>query len=452
VQLSTTLFPNSVLVHDDLRAHLADHNNSVRVFAAILLSAHGKDSRAVTVLTDAIASGDPRRQQAADALKQYGAESVQGLINVFGSQTKFSFDDPKEIAPKTLVSIGEPAVPGLIAALNTARGQELTEVVRTLGEIGPSASDAIGPLTKLASARPSGSGSEVLYALAQVGPNDGQIADFLVTVILGSPARDLDAEFAIRRMAAKTAVPCLRAGLERSSQGSAVYLADALGSFGEEAAQAVPDLIKLLNNSGYNLSLVTDALGKIGPAASDARTALMQRLKNSSGYDEGYILEALGKIHPDAESTIPAIIAAIRQEALHTDMRRFRITAEALESMRNAAVAEETVRSLERFDDGIGRSEGLFTGLVIREIGADKWQRYGTEILRAALDSTPHECDEYGVFRNGFGALGSFGYLAKSAIPEISDLRPQFSGCGDVARYMEEALKKLDPSRGNSVK
>jgi len=196
----------------------------------------------------------------------------------------------------------------------------------------------------------------------------------------------------------------------------------------------------------------TEALGKIGPAARDARTALLHRLETTSGYDRGYVLEALGKIHPDVELTIPAMIAAIRQEAAHSDMRRFRITAKALESMRSGGVAEETVRSLERFDDGIGRMEGLFTGLAIREIGPDKWQKYGSEILKAALDSTPHECDEYGVFRNGFGAIGAFGPLARSASPEIADLRALFSGCGDVGRYLEEALTKIDPSTSISVK
>jgi WD40 repeat protein len=447
------LFGESVLTRKDLHEHLADQNEMIRTTAALMLNVKTKDPASIPVLADAIASGNERREDAARALGEYGPEAVTDLIRVFESRKSLVNRGSKELARKTLVGIGSPAVPGLLAALTTMQPEEQMDVVTTLDEIGPPAREAIEPLIGLASDKTEGNRSAVLRALASIGPNDSRVLDLLISSILDSDEQ-LEATFAVEKMSAPVAVPRLRKALsQRSSSSSTKYVAMALGSFGAEAAEAVPNLISMLEvsplrNGNDMTNEIVEALGKIGPTARGAAPVLLKRLEASSGYEKSHLLEALGKIRADAETTIPAIISSVREERTAEDSRRFRITGQALEDMIKSGVPQEVARSLERLDDAIGREEGLFASLVMREIGPSNWNAFRSQILTSSLDSAPHECDEYGIFRAAFGAIGAFGDNAGTFVPEISELRQSFKDCRDVTASIDGALKHIQEKRG----
>jgi WD40 repeat protein len=442
------LFGESASTRKDLHDHLTDENEITRITVALLLNANGKDAESVPVLAEAIASGNEKREEAAKAISQYGSDAVSDLIRVLGSREGYSYRDSNELVRKALVAVGRPAVPALLVALKTTQGDQQKEVVTALGEIGPPASEAVETLIDLDANGTTRNRSEILNALASIGPSDGRVIDFLISVLLTS-TDPLGASFALERTSASDAVPRLRKVLrEQPSSPSTKYAVMALGSFGAGAGEAVPDLMTILaSSSSHNLgdvgNDVVEALGKIGPSAREASSLLLTRLERSSGYEKSQVLEALGKVLPAADKTIPAILAAVRQEMLVEDFRRFRITRQALEDMARRAVPEDVVRSLEPLDDAIGRQEGLFSNLVMRDIGSSNWNAFRNQILDSALESAPHECDEYGVFRSAFDAVGGFHERARSFAGEIKELRQSFKDCRDVSGHIDAILANL---------
>jgi len=444
------LFPNAPPTRSDLKTYLTDQDEAIRFEAAYLLGEQYLDQSAIPVLLDAIESSGARDREAGDLLVKYGADAVPGLIGAFKSTPKSSIDDPREIARKAIVAIGSPGVECLISSLYTTHGEERAEVVRALAELGPKARGAVDALMTLYREDDSKDKGGVSEALAQIAPDNEEVADILVNEILHAQPGRWTAIYGIEKMNAAIAVPRLTNALKLHQRASESDLVTALGSFGEKAADAVSELITVLRTAS-DMREITQAIGNIGPPAHDAESALIVRLQTASGYDTDYLLEALGKIHPNPETAIPAIFSVIRQEAARSDMRRYRIDSQSLEAMRDSDLPDDISRRLERLDDGIGRPEALFTSLAIREIGAASWEKYHDQILSLSLEST-HACDSESVFRDAFGAFTSLGPAAQSAVPEILKLREQFSSCADVLTDIDEAVRRIEPQFSNTTK
>ena len=101
----------------------------------------------------------------------------------------------------------------------------------------------------------------------------------------------------------------------------------ALGGFGREAAEAVPQLVRALGDDDPRVRwFAIEALGLIGPEAKDAVPALVEALRSrdlayalasedSDALKDGPIrliaAFALGRIGPDARAAIPDLIAAL---------------------------------------------------------------------------------------------------------------------------------------------
>jgi HEAT repeat protein len=94
-------------------------------------------------------------------------------------------------------------------------------------------------------------------------------------------------------------------------------VAEALGSMGPAAKDAVPALIAALTaalhdeNWKFRVSVV-QALGEIGPAAKDASVpALIVALTDEDKTVRAYAFEALGRIGPEAKDAVPALAEAL---------------------------------------------------------------------------------------------------------------------------------------------
>jgi HEAT repeat protein len=85
---------------------------------------------------------------------------------------------------------------------------------------------------------------------------------------------------------------------------------EAVGRLGSQAREAIPDLIRLLedNNLGWRAAL---ALGDIGPAAVPL---LQESVQHSRGFTRARAIFALGEIGPRTKAAIPLLLAIARDD------------------------------------------------------------------------------------------------------------------------------------------
>lgn len=96
------------------------------------------------------------------------------------------------------------------------------------------------------------------------------------------------------------------------------FAAEALGEFGPLAKDAVPILLKAVQNKASPVSgpslceKAIIALGQIGPASKDALPELKKMLLEDTGYLGVQSAEAIGRIDPDDNSPYPYLNARLR--------------------------------------------------------------------------------------------------------------------------------------------
>jgi HEAT repeat protein len=225
------------------------------------------------------------------------------------------------------------AVPALIEALDPKNEDDLRkDVVRALGEIAPSDKRVIGRLAALLSElgrHPDPTDrvggflfEEVTNALAKAGP------PAIPTLIEKLAIREdqfgedeLGTSGAAAQALGRIGLPALPALLDaikdRSRRVGAVI---ALGYLGTQCASAcVPALLRHVKDPDVNVRFsVYMALGKIGPAASEAVPALIAALDYERSFDpmrisqgaltqQMVVIETLGQIGPKARAALPRL-------------------------------------------------------------------------------------------------------------------------------------------------
>jgi HEAT repeat protein len=111
------------------------------------------------------------------------------------------------------------------------------------------------------------------------------------------------------------AVPALREALQDERGGEAA--AHVLGLMGAPAAEAVPDLIAILQRpqaAGALRGEAAFALGRIGEPAGDIVPALIAALKDRNKDVRQQAADALGWIGPPAREAVPALVAALKDD------------------------------------------------------------------------------------------------------------------------------------------
>ncbi|HEY7156829.1 MAG TPA: HEAT repeat domain-containing protein [Gemmataceae bacterium] len=152
--------------------------------------------------------------------------------------------------------------------------------------------------------------------LGQIGPEARESSSALAA--LTAALRDKDPY--VRAVAAGAlasigpagpdALPPLR---DMLSDGERVPALRALARYGAEAAPAIPQAIKLLDDDESEVRWnAARTLGKIGPAAREAVPALVAALKDDDALVREHAAEALGDIGPDAKDSVRALMAVLQ--------------------------------------------------------------------------------------------------------------------------------------------
>jgi len=159
----------------------------------------------------------------------------------------------------------------------------------------------------------------------------------------------------------KSQVPPLVEILETTkSSGVRFSVVRALGSFGSEAADAVPALCKVLKDKDWSKrDVAAEALGKIRGDMERTIPALMEALKDEDTRVRGAVIRAFGRIGSGDRRIVSALATALEDE----DMEVRAEAADALAAMgpeaKAAIAALEKAAKCEYFNVSMAAQEAL---------------------------------------------------------------------------------------------
>lgn len=267
---------------------LTDENEHIRDISATSLRVIGPDAKdAIPALIKLLGDNSTFRT-AQGALGSIGKAAIPDLIALFpepkeDSETKEAKDIRWRIRRRAISvfgAIGGVAVPDLIEVLKSERsGLSQDFAAEALGDIGPAAKDAVPALIQHITE----SNRYKKKSKENLGQYQWTLKSFLDTL------RETDIAWGARALGkigpdAKDAAPKLHSLLEevkdQEFNANKQTLIEALGGIGPAASASVPTLIQLLKDPNADVRLATIiALGKMGPAAKDARQNLEAILK-----------------------------------------------------------------------------------------------------------------------------------------------------------------------------
>jgi HEAT repeat protein len=217
-----------------------------------------------------------------------------------------------------LANFGAPAVPGLIDGLKHEALR--AEIAFLLGEIGPAAAPATEALVGLTHDEDHHVRSEAVHALASIGPGAKAAVPDLVE-LLGQPECPITHEtvYALGKIGpdAKSAEPTLLKLAQGSDEALSVISAWALIQIGGASARTATEVVPVLSACldaplPKSRQLSAEALGSLGSLAKDAVPELAKALDDEVDDEaRAATAEALAAIRGSAPET-----AAIETEAI----------------------------------------------------------------------------------------------------------------------------------------
>jgi HEAT repeat protein len=367
-----------------------------------------------------------------------------------------SDEDVRKYAARALADIGPESVGALLEALKDRKSAPLAAAA--LGEIRPPSESTLQTLIELLRGEDQDQRLAAQMALVKFGAASVPV----LTKALQEKELRNDAALALGRIGApaQAVVPELVAGLKDPDKGyrvaahhalvlmgrpavpalaGAVKSPDdrvwysavvALGKIGPAASDAVPTLVECLKSDNQSLRvLAIGALVKIDPGNADLRATLgeavptfVEVLKNGDGSIRTWAALCLGQIGPDARTAVPSLTGALR------DPDPF-VAARVAESLgRIGPHARDAVPKLiEAYRAGDPEVNKAVTDALVK-IGSG-----AVEALVDALKS-PHE----GERRGAATALGQLGQSAVlGLIPALKDPDP---GCRRAAAAILQGM------------
>ena len=235
--------------------------------------------------------------------------------------------------------------------------QKLTEAQRKLSA-NPTDPTALSVILKLLKDSNGINRSNAAHTLGEVGAEHGDIIETSAVPLLIEMAEHGDggdqyaAVKALRSFGphAAAAKPLLRQMLSSPVQQMSWIAAETLGRMKEAAADAVPDLVKTIqehraecrDDELHICRYAIQALGNIGPTATGAKSDLIRLLGDENLYLRAYAAVALIKIEPRAQEPLPVIAILLADK--NVEVRR-RIIWELKDAAREAKPAKALVRT-----------------------------------------------------------------------------------------------------------
>lgn len=243
-------------------------------------------SQAVDELTQMLGSKDPDlRYDAYYAIGRIGKAdpAVKYLVRLLEGEEPMVWNDyyPAE----ALASIGPPArkaVPALIKALDTTDEDMISAVGHAIGEIVPPARDAVPGLVELLEHKSSEVRSEAFHLIVELYEEDAKVLESIAE-LLGHE--------------------------KRAVRGQALEL---LGRLGDRAGGAVPAVIERVEKAGDDRLEAILVLGQIGRGNEEAARVLLELLDDEEL--RPHVCEALGSIGPVASDAAPRVVPLLGHE------------------------------------------------------------------------------------------------------------------------------------------
>jgi len=252
----------------------------------------GMGSQKAIVWKDGVVTAGPLHGDAIDqALRMLGVERTAHHDEFdsvgLGRERRTEAWAAKAIVGDLLNRAEEP-IPALVEALHyecksgSLQGRVRSHAARSLGQFGSAARAAIPALVQsLKADADSGVHASAAFALAAIGPEE-------------------------------VVVPALIGVLNHAVYEKRWLIVQALGELGPPAKEAVPALVKVLQDQVLHDFLgvrrgAAESLGKIGPEASAAVPALIEALKDEDWTVRSAAAEALGEIGPEGWDVASAL-------------------------------------------------------------------------------------------------------------------------------------------------
>lgn len=278
---------------------------------------------------------------------------------------------------KTIAHAKEAAVPGLIDLARTARAEVRQMAFYSLGRLHGAAKSAVPALIELLGDKDGEVCGGAVYVLGRIGPDARSAVPALVKVAASSRegvADVIKALAAIGEASDETLALVLKA-LKDADPKIRTAAVRACAAFGPRSKAAVPDLIRLLDDSKVNSSdsyprPVVYALGRVGPDAKAAGPKLMALLKDSDIEHASHAAAALLGIGIEEKAAVAtfnrALDKSLQPEQAHI---RFR-TLEVLEHMGPAARPVVPLLQVIQRDESDDEDIRFSAGRVLKKIDA----------------------------------------------------------------------------------
>jgi uncharacterized protein (TIGR02996 family) len=250
---------------------------------------------------------------AASLLSRLGPSAVPGLVALLGAGT----DQVQRCAAHALGGIGTAAadvLPALAERLGSPDPHTRGAVVEAIGKVG-SAADVVPHLRRALRDRHSLVRSSALRACARMGAAALPLLPGLLELV--RTEEDYSMGGSLRKVLVALAghspdvVAGLREALHDPEAGACCRACLALAETGANAAPAVPDLVELLDHPAEGVRrTATYALGRCGAAAVRALPRLRDWARRTNPLQQSAI-DALGELGPLASEAVPDLLRGL---------------------------------------------------------------------------------------------------------------------------------------------
>ena len=314
--------PDAADAVDDLIDAMDADDFYVRANAAWAIGRIGaRPGESMTALSDVLYDVDPLvRRCVTGALACYGERAIDLLTAELKPRDRdprasigarpvaddADLDDVTMLLARALGTMGGPAYPAIIAAMDRQNDEACAPVLAANGK-------AIVPLLRgsLQAGEPHVAMNGVILALGMIGPDAAEAAPDLMAELEDPHGSPSTAAWALGVIGAVTpeAVPALIQATQEDAPCDRGVAIEALGEIGPAAEAAIPRLLEIMGLPAETVRKpAVVALGRIGVADDEVIAALLTEVLDP-GSNSSPAIEALWRLGPPAAEALALVIA-----------------------------------------------------------------------------------------------------------------------------------------------